>query len=146
MRDVQHGRFLELDGATAFGLARLRQDVFVVEQECAYPDLDDHDTDPDTRHFWIRGDSGVAACLRILRDGADWRIGRVCCLPAERGQGLSGRLMTAALEFAGPETDVVLDSQTYAAGFYRHFGFAESGIEFMEDGIPHVPMRRSGKR
>lgn len=169
MREIRWGRFEELDGPTVFALARLRQSVFVVEQECPYPDLDGHDTAPDTVHFWAVGDgpAEAVACLRLLRDTGGhgpaevqetpvfeagaleaphrWRIGRVCCVPVERGTGLSGRLMTAALETAGPEAEVVLDSQTYAAGFYRKYGFTEDGEEYLEDGIPHVPMRRPGK-
>jgi len=150
MREIRQGTFGELDGATVFALARLRQSVFVVEQECPYPDLDGHDIDPETKHFWVEGEGAAEAiaCLRVLRDGESeggWRIGRVCCVPAERGTGLSGRLMTAALAAVGPEADVVLDSQTYAAGFYRKYGFEEAGEEFIEDGIAHVPMRRAGK-
>ncbi|MCD0445982.1 GNAT family N-acetyltransferase [Glycomyces sp. A-F 0318] len=150
MREIRQGAFAELDGAAVFALARLRQAVFVVEQECAYPDLDDCDTDPGTRHFWIGGeDGGAVACLRVLRGGeggADWRIGRVCCLKEARGTGLSAGLMAAALEWTGPEADVVLGAQTYAAGFYRRFGFVEDGEEYLEDGIAHVPMRRAGTR
>lgn len=145
MREIRQGTFTELDGATVFGLARLRQQVFVVEQECAYPDLDDHDTDPLTVHFWADDGADVIACLRLLRDGEAWRIGRVCCTEAERGRGLSGRLMTAALDRTGPEAEIVLASQVYAAGFYRRFGFVENGPEYLDDGLPHVPMRRPGK-
>ncbi|GAB4002061.1 hypothetical protein GCM10029992_39270 [Glycomyces albus] len=85
------------------------------------------------------------ACLRLLRDGSGWRIGRVCCVPAERRQGLSGKMLTAALDQAGPEAEVVLDSQVQASGFYRRYGFVEDGPEFIEDDIWHVPMRRIGK-
>lgn len=144
MREIRYGRFDDLDGATVFGLARLRQAVFVVEQECVYPDLDDHDTHPETTHYWIGRGPDVIACLRMLRDGPAWRIGRVCCTAAERGRGLSGALMTAALEAAGTGADLVLDAQTYAAGFYRRHGFVEHGPEFVEDGIRHVPMLRRG--
>lgn len=145
MREIRQGRFEELDGATVFGLARLRQDVFVVEQDCAYPDLDDNDFAPETVHFWIGEGTSPVACLRLLRDGPGWRIGRVCCVPAERGQGLSGKMLTAALDQAGPEAEVVLDSQVQASGFYRRYGFVEDGPEFIEDDIWHVPMRRIGK-
>jgi ElaA protein len=144
MREIRHGRFGELDGATVYGLARLRQEVFVVEQECAYPDLDDFDTDPETVHFWIGAGTDLAACLRMLPQGRVLRIGRVCTAAAERGRGLSGTLMTAALDHAGPAADVVLDAQTHAAGFYRRHGFVEHGEEFLEDGIPHLPMLRRG--
>lgn len=145
MREIRHGRFDELDGATVFGLARLRQDVFVVEQACAYPDLDDHDFASETVHFWAGEGTSLVACLRLLRDGAGWRIGRVCCVPEKRGRGLSGRMLSAALDRAGRESEVVLDSQTYAAGFYRRYGFVEDGPEFIEDDMWHVPMRRIGK-
>lgn len=145
MREIRHGRFDELDGATVYGLARLRQEVFVVEQECAYPDLDDLDTDPETVHFWIGTGTGLVACLRMPPHGRGRRIGRVCTAATERGRGLAGALMTAALEPAGPATDVVLDAQTRAAGFYRGHGFVEHGEEFLEDGIPHLPMLRRGR-
>jgi ElaA protein len=144
MQEIRQGAFRELDGAAVFALARLRQAVFVVEQECPYPDLDDHDTDPETRHFWIDGAEGAVACLRVLREGGGWKIGRVCCEKAARGTGLSARLMAAALEWTGPRADVTLGAQTYAAGFYRRFGFVEDGEEYLEDGIAHVPMRRAG--
>lgn len=144
MRDIRHGRFGDLDGATVFGLARLRQEVFVVEQGCAYPDLDDHDTAPETVHFWIGEGARVLACLRRLCEAGRWRIGRVCCTAAERGRGLSGALMAAALDELGPEAEVLLDAQTHVAGFYRRYGFVANGPEFLEDGIPHVPMLRPG--
>jgi ElaA protein len=146
---IKHGRFAELDGRTVFDIARLRQAVFVVEQECAYPDLDDLDVDPETVHFWAEGTDGggAAACLRVLRDGeaaGGWVIGRVCCAKDRRGTGLSARLMEAAMTWLGPEAEVRLGAQTYAAGFYRRFGFVEYGEEYIEDGIAHIPMRRKG--
>jgi ElaA protein len=153
---IRQGRFEELDGRTVFDIARLRQAVFVVEQECAYPDLDDLDVDPETVHFWADAGraegaaaraAGASACLRVLRDreAADgWVIGRVCCAKDRRGTGLSARLMEAAMAWLGPEAEVRLGAQTYAAGFYRRFGFVEYGEEYIEDGIPHVPMRRKG--
>jgi ElaA protein len=144
LREIRSGRFADLDGRTVYDLARLRQAVFVVEQECAYADLDDADLDPATVHFWIDGPDGAAACLRVLRGDGEWKIGRVCAALSARGTGLSARLMRAAMDSLGPEADVVLGAQTYAAGFYRKFGFAEYGEEYLEDGIPHIMMRRKG--
>jgi ElaA protein len=148
--DIKRGTFAELDGAAVFALSRLRQSVFVVEQECAYPDLDDYDLEPETVHFWVEGADATeaVACLRVLRDRdsdgtAAWKIGRVCCALAERGTGLSARLMQAAMDALGPEAEVTLGAQTYAAGFYRKFGFAEEGEEYLEDGITHIQMRRA---
>jgi predicted GNAT family N-acyltransferase len=70
------------------------------------------------------------------------RIGRVCTAKTARGSGLGDRLMTAALDFAGAAT-CVLDAQTYAEGFYARYGFLREGTEFLEDGIPHITMRRA---
>jgi ElaA protein len=134
--------FGELDVHTLYALLKLRVDVFVVEQACAYPELDGRDAEPGTRHVWLAGDSGApAAYLRILDDPGGARIGRVVTAPHARGGGLAGRLMEAALRVVGDRT-TRLDAQTQAAGFYAGYGFAADGPEFVEDGIPHVPMVR----
>jgi ElaA protein len=135
---VHIARLAELDSATLYALMRLRQDVFIVEQTCPYGDLDGRDTEPATRHLWI-GDPPVAY-LRVLRDPDTWRIGRVCTARTARGQGMSGRLMRAALDLEpGPWT---LDAQSYLVRFYESFGFTATGPEYLEDGIPHTPMAR----
>ena len=138
--------FAELDAATLYALLRLRTDVFVVEQHCPYPELDGRDVEPGTRHLWLAPDGDpldVRAYMRLLAepDGA-LRIGRVCTAAKARGEGLSARLLDAALELAGSRAPTVLDAQSYLVGFYERYGFAASGPEYVEDGIPHVPMRR----
>jgi len=136
----------ELDARTAYAVWRLRQDVFVVEQECAYPDLDGRDEEPTTRHVVLLdgADGRVVATARVLDDGDVRRIGRVVCHPDVRGTGASGVLMRAALEVAtadAPEADVVLGAQSPLADWYARFGFAADGPEYLEDDIPHTPMR-----
>lgn len=136
--------FEALDPRTAFGVWRLRQDVFVVEQECAYPDLDDRDLEPATRHVVLLDGGRVVGTARVLDDGTEQRIGRVVCHPDVRGTGASGELMRAALaaaSAAAPDADVVLGAQAPLAGWYGTFGFAVDGPEYLEDDIPHVPMR-----
>ena len=117
--------------------------MFIVEQECIYADVDGRDAEPGTRHLWFAEDGVAVAYLRILRepDGTA-RIGRVCTAKAARGQGLSSRLMRTALDLVGPGTESVLNAQSYLVGFYEGFGFAAAGPEFLDDGIPHTPMRR----
>jgi ElaA protein len=136
--------FDDLDARTAYDVWRLRQDVFVVEQACPYPDLDGRDLEPGTRHVLLTGDDGaLQGYLRLLDDGGVARIGRVVLAPAARGRGLADQLVRAALaESAGRE--VVLDAQSPLAGWYAGFGFEVSGPEFLEDGIAHLPMRRAG--
>jgi ElaA protein len=140
---LRTARFADLDAPTLYALLRLRVDVFVVEQQCAYPELDGRDLSPSTVHVWLADGPLCAAYLRVLAepDGTA-RIGRVCTASSYRGRGLSARLVAAALELIG-DRPCVLDAQSYLVGFYSRFGFTASGPEFMEDGIPHVPMRRA---
>jgi ElaA protein len=137
--------FADLTTAELYALLRLRVDVFVVEQDCPYPELDGRDTEPGTFHVWYGdGDGRPLAYLRVLDDGGVARIGRVVTDPAARGGGLGGRLVADALELVG-ERECVLDAQAHLTGFYGRYGFEATGPEFLEDGIPHVPMRRYGR-
>jgi ElaA protein len=136
--------FDDLDARAAYDVWRLRQDVFVVEQACPYPDLDGRDPEPGTRHVLLEGpDGALLGYLRLLDDGDVARIGRVVLTSAARGRGLADGLMHAALAECGARP-VVLDAQTPLAGWYAGFSFSVSGPEFLEDGIAHVPMRREG--
>lgn len=140
--DVRDAALPDLDPVTLYRILALRSVVFVVEQECAYLDPDGRDLEPDARQLWVERDGEVIATLRLLvdADGAA-RIGRVATLPSARGDGLAALLVQRALELAGPRA-VVLDAQSYLVGWYARFGFAADGPEYLEDGIPHVPMRR----
>lgn len=144
---VTSKRFDELTTAELYELLRLRCDVFVVEQACAYPELDGRDVEPGTTHHWIveatspAADPVVVAYLRTLTepDGST-RIGRVATAPTARGRGLAATLVEhVGTVVAGP---IVLDAQAYLTAWYRRLGYAVDGAEFVEDGIAHVPMRR----
>lgn len=145
---LHHRSSADLDAATLYEILRLRVDVFVVEQACPYPELDGRDLEPQTRHFWFGDDDGrVIATLRLLADppSADgrpvFRIGRVCTERGHRGQGLTARLMAAALDEVA-EYPCVIEAQAYLVEMYGKFGFVVEGEEYLEDGIPHVTMRR----
>jgi len=154
---VRSRGFEDLDARTAYDVWRLRQDVFVVEQECPYPDLDGRDVEPGTRHLTLEVDGELAGYLRILDDAARGsgtssgtgprtgtaRIGRVLLARAFRGRGLADRLMEAALEEIGDRPSR-LDAQVPLAGWYASYGYVVTGPEFLDDGIPHVPMARPG--
>lgn len=133
-------RFADLDAAALHAILRLRIDVFVVEQECAYRDIDGRDDEPGTRHLWIADPDGPVAYLRVLDDGDVRRLGRVATRPEARGRGLAGRLVDHAVETT--EGPWVLDAQAHLADWYGARGFVVSGAEFEEDGIVHVPMIR----
>jgi ElaA protein len=139
--------FDDLDARTAHDLWRLRQQVFVVEQASPYPDLDGRDLDPATRHVLaVETDGGgLVGCARVL-GAADprvepVRVGRVAVVPAARGQGVAAAMVDVALDLAG-QREVRLDAQTGLRDWYARWGFAVDGPEFVEDGVPHVPMVR----
>lgn len=132
--------FTDLDARTAYDVWRLRQDVFVVEQDCPYPDLDGRDVEEGTRHVLLHDGDALLGYARVLDDGDVWRIGRVVLARPARGQGLAEELVHAALQVCAGR-DVVLDAQSPLAGWYAGFGFEADGAEFVEDGIPHLPMR-----
>ncbi|RZU49577.1 ElaA protein [Krasilnikovia cinnamomea] len=134
--------FRDLDVTTLYAILRLRTDVFVVEQKCAYGDLDGRDTEPATRHVWFADGDDIRAYLRILDDDGVARIGRVVVAPAARGTGVAGELMTQALTIIGDRPSV-LEAQAHLVGFYAKFGYQQTGPEYLEDGIPHIPMRRA---
>lgn len=140
--DVRAARLRDLDPLTLYALLRLRTDVFVVEQQCAYPELDGRDADLGTEHLWLEADGAPVATLRILRgDGAAYRVGRVATHRDHRGRGYASRLVTEALRRTGDEV-VEIEAQTYLQEWYERFGFRRTGPDFLEDGIPHLPMRR----
>jgi ElaA protein len=132
----------QLDAPTLYAILALRSQVFVVEQNCVYLDPDWRDQEPESRLLWIEAEGQVLATLRLLREGdGSARIGRVATAASARGRGLAARLMTRVLELAGP-VPIVLDAQSQLCDWYARFGFGADGPEFVEDGIPHVPMRR----
>ena len=142
---LRRSRGRDLDATTLYALLRLRVDVFVVEQSCPYAELDGRDLDASTRHFWLEtpGEE-VISTLRLMEEGDQFRIGRVCTKASDRGHGHTNRLMQAALAEVGSHP-CKLSAQSYLADMYARHGFVQDGAEFVEDGIPHVPMLREPK-
>lgn len=144
----EHHRLDALAPRELFELLRLRVDVFVVEQACAYPELDDVDLHPGTRHVLGRLDGRLVACARTMAPGSavePARIGRVAVRDGHRGTGLARRLMRwtlAHLEHAHPAHDVALAAQLTVERFYASLGFERVSGEYVEDGIAHVDMTR----
>ncbi len=140
---VHVASFADLSARMLHDIVRLRIDTFVVEQGCAYAELDGRDVLEATRHAWIELDGAVVCYLRVYpaEDEGTW-LGRVVTAPAHRSQGLAGLLMRHVL--ATLPRPVRISAQSRLAGWYARFGFVSSGPEQMEDGIPHTPMRLDG--
>ncbi len=131
---------------------QLRQQVFVVEQMCPYPDIDGRD--PDCLHLLAEDDAGLLATLRVvppnklpphLHERGDASIGRVCTALRARGSGIGRELVQRGLQElarAHPGIDCVIGAQAYLRRFYESFGFVVFDDPYLEDGIPHFHMRR----
>ena len=138
--------FNELSTTELYEILKTRFEIFVTEQECIYPDMDDKDQD--AIHVFCWNDSGrVAACLRVFwKDDAEGvaQIGRVVTL--EHGKGLGAQLLQVGVDVAINKLKakkIYLEAQEYAIGYYAKEGFEVVSDVFMEDGIPHVKMEKN---
>ena len=136
--------FHELTTDELYELLRIRSEVFVVEQDCVYQDLDNDDQK--AIHLWLSDGDKVLALCRVCPAGThmgEVSVGRV--ITTERGKGYGKRIMMegikAAKEYFGA-TVIEIEAQEYAKGFYEQVGFRQSSESFMLDGIPHIKMRR----
>jgi len=142
----------ELTRDEFFELARLRTEVFFLEQRIDEPELDDRDRDESTEHVWITDERGPAAYLRVIVDAVvqpgnqDARrlVGRVVTRADRRGEGLSRRLLEHVIQQHGHEP-MALHSQSYIQSLYAAVGFEAYGDEYVEAGIPHLSMYRAGR-
>lgn len=128
-----------------YALLRLRVDVFVVEQDCAYPELDGNDEA--SLHLRLLIDGETAAYARLWQPAGEHpRIGRVLVSPAHRGKRLGEALMREAIracETHFPGAPIALSAQSHLEHFYRSLGFSPTSGEYVEDGIPHIDMLRT---
>jgi ElaA protein len=135
--------FGDFPAALLYDLLQFRQAIFVVEQGCAYPDLDGFDRN--AQHLLLRRDGELAGCLRLIPFAEERRIkiGRVAVAEAARGRGLARQMMIDAIARCRreyPEHAVTLSGQTYLAPFYESLGFVVTSPPYDDYGIPHVDM------
>jgi ElaA protein len=148
---VRWQTFSELSSADLYRALRLRQMVFVVEQNCPYLDADG--LDEISIHGLGRDETGnVLAVARIVPPGRKFplpSIGRIAVAKQARGHG-HGRLIVAEAitetERRYPQSAIQISAQAYLEPFYRSFGFVPTGDPFDEDGIPHIAMSRDASR
>lgn len=132
----------DLTAAEVYGIWKIRDVVFAVEQQCDEPDVDDRDLLATTTHLWFDESGDVTSYLRVLTDtdGAR-RVGRVCTVVDSRGQGLSARLVAEVAHLWGDGV-LRLNAQAYLEAWYGRHGYVRNGENFMEAGIDHLPMER----
>ncbi len=141
--------FSELTTTQLYEMLKLRVDVFVVEQTCPYPELDDKDRIEGVMHLLGYQNDELVAYLRLLPKGISYptlSIGRVVTKQTARGGGLGQQLMLQALQQCQqhwPEEVITISAQQYLVAFYRQHGFVQTSEMYLEDDIPHVEMKRS---
>lgn len=143
--------FDQLTNHELYQLLKLRVDVFVVEQTCPYPELDNKDLLPDVTHLlgWSFGE--LVACARILGPGISYEnasIGRVATKQQYRGNGMGHQLMNVAVETCQsiwPEHDIEISAQHHLQAYYESHGFEAISDPYLEDDIPHIHMKRAHK-
>lgn len=141
---VKH--FKELSGTEVYQIMRLRNEIFVVEQNCVFQDADNKDLF--CHHLLLFEGSELVAYARLVPAGLSYEemsIGRVVTRSSVRGKGAGKVLMRLAIDYCykifgrGP---IKIGAQVYAEPFYSAFGFVSTGALYDEDGIPHVEMIR----
>ena len=136
--------FVNLSNLELYKIIKLRIDVFVVEQDCPYPDLDDKDLK--AIHVFTKKADEVIAVARILPPGIsykEWSFGRIATQINTRGTGLGKALMDELMQYMGihhPHQAVRISAQSHLEAFYHAFGFDNTGKAYLEDGIPHIEM------
>lgn len=140
--------FEELTVAELYAILRLRSEVFIIEQNCAYQDLDN--TDQKALHLMGTDEQGqLLAYTRLFAPGIKYTeasIGRVVTSPLARGKGAGRELMERSiLELQGHygKVPIKIGAQQYLQRFYTSLGFEQTSDTYLEDGIPHIEMLRS---
>jgi ElaA protein len=138
--------FEEITTSELYEIIKARVDVFVVEQDCPYPDLDGYDQQ--AVHIWAEQDQDVLAYCRIFNKGIKYQetsIGRVLTTEKARGKSLGKQLIQYAVETIENRfhtSEVRISAQDYLLRFYSGFGFEDTGKKYLEDNIPHTEMFR----
>jgi ElaA protein len=140
-------KFDELSLNELYSILQLRNEVFAIEQNCVYPDLDNKDQP--AYHFMGWSNNNLIAYTRIIPPGVVYpepSIGRVVTSPTVRGEGIGKLLMEKSIEHINNLfgiTSIKISAQLYLKKFYEDFGFHASGDPYLEDGIDHIEMVKS---
>jgi len=137
-------KFNELNIEEIYKILALRNEIFIVEQECPYLDCDDKDLN--SYHLFLTENGQIVSYLRILEKGVSYdeiSIGRVAVKKSYRGKGISRKMMQKAIEFIEnnlSENTIKIQAQAYLLDFYSSLGFKVVSEEYLEDNIPHIDM------
>jgi len=132
----------QLTTAELYGIWKIRDVVFAVEQRVDDVDVDGLDLLPTTTHLWFGDQHDPTSYVRFLTHEDPWRLGRVCTRKEHRAQGLSGRLIEAAHDRWG-DHPIKIGAQAHLEAWYARYGYMTCGDHYDDAGIDHVPMLRA---
>jgi len=139
------GQLADFDALTVLQMFGLRQAVFILEQQCLYSDIDDHDASA-IHLLGMDSENQLMAYLRILAPGTHYKepaIGRVVVAQSWRGTGIGGLLIDEGLRLVVQHfgrADIRISAQSHLLKLYEDAGFEVVGEEYLDDGIPHLEM------
>lgn len=141
---LQFKTFDQLTTQECYAILKLRVDVFVVEQQCAYPEIDG--VDIQAMHIFLKEGEDIVAYARTYIHEDAFQIGRVVVAKEARGRGLAQQVVAAAVQYGSlehPRRKQRLQAQVYLQDFYASFGFQATSEPYEEDGIPHIDMEKT---
>ncbi|AIF42354.1 GNAT family N-acetyltransferase [Virgibacillus sp. SK37] len=136
--------FSDLTNEDLYALMKARVDIFVVEQECVYPELDDYDQQ--SMHYFLKINDQIAAYVRILPANTKYKevsIGRVLVVKKFRGNGYATQIIQKAIDYINKEwkeRKIKIQAQAHLRNFYGQLGFKKISEVYLDDNIPHIDM------
>lgn len=144
----KYKQFAELSAAELHEILKLRQDIFIIEQTCIYPDIDGKDK-TSMHLFAVDDDNSICAYMRIIAPGLQYQeaaLGRILTVQNARGTGLGKVLLEKGIETIErefPGQSIKISAQQHLERFYQSFGFVTSSKPYDDDGIMHIDMVRA---
>ena len=138
--------FNQLNKVEFYKIMQLRIEVFIIEQDCPYQDMDG--LDDQCQHLWVEDNGEIISYLRINPAGtrfAEVSFGRIVTKKSYRSRGIAEQVINAAIDLVQKESAqaIRISAQSYLENYYEKFGFTKDSEEYLEDDIPHIEMLRA---
>jgi len=147
--NVEIKKFDELTGREIYEILKIRSEVFVVEQNCIYNDVDEKDME--SVHIFFKEKEKIISYIRVIKPGISYdnaSIGRVLIVLEERRRGLAKKIVQEGINYIiniWNEEKITIGAQEYLINFYKDLGFKPISQVYLEDGIPHLDMTYTKK-
>ena len=147
--NIEIKKFDELTSRDIYEILKIRSEVFVVEQNCIYNDVDEKDME--SVHIFFKEKDKIISYIRVIKPGVSYdnaSIGRVLVVLEERHRGLAKKIVQEGINYIiniWNEEKITIGAQEYLINFYKDLGFKPISQVYLEDGIPHLDMTYTKK-